>query len=190
MREDSTQHSQERFDHLYQRYADDVRRQIRRIVRDSDICEDVLQETFLRVWNSRKSWCEIRNFKHWLLRIGTNLALNHLRSKNRSRELQLSSDVESDEENFAMEKALTDFATPGPESEFARKSERDLVRRLIAELPEDKRIVLELVDQRDLSIREASDILEIPGGTVKSRLFYGRQRLTGRLRELFDLEEH
>lgn len=179
----------EQFDELYEASAHAVELQIRRVVRDSGVTEDLLQETFLRAWQARDTWPRIRSFRHWLLRIGTNLALNYLRSRNRAKEVLLADQPPSEESEQSVEQAVADFTNPGPESVFARKSELDLVRKLIAELPEDKRIVMELVDQQDLSIREASDALDIPGGTVKSRLHYGRRRLTGRLRELLDMEE-
>jgi len=182
--------SSETLDSLFREHQGHVASQIRRLVRDEAACDDLVQETFYRAWQHRDEWSEIRSFRHWLARIATNLSLNHLRARNRARERLFAEFGEvGEEERYVLEKALTDFTNPGPESQFARTTERSLVRRLIAELPDEKRIVLELVDEEDHSIRETSDILGIPDGTVKSRLHYGRREVAGELRRILDMEE-
>jgi RNA polymerase sigma-70 factor, ECF subfamily len=169
-------------DSLYREYRVRVTAQVRRLVRDEAACEDLVQETFFRAWEHRNDWREVRSFERWLARIATNLALNHLRARNRSRERLFVDFGEAGEvERSVLEKALTDFANPGPESQLAHASERSLVRRLIAELPDEKRMVLELVGQEDYSVRETSEALGIPDGTVKSRLHYGRRAIAEKL---------
>ena len=77
---------------------------------------------------------------------------------------------------------------PGPDIVCERNQMRETVRRLMRRLPEEKRIVLRLVHERDLSVREASEILGIPDGTVKSRLHYGRKTIGRELRRYLEGE--
>jgi RNA polymerase sigma-70 factor (ECF subfamily) len=176
------------FESLYQRHAPEVLAAVRRIVREEDSAQDVLQEVFIRAWKHRDTLPEIRNLGSWLARIAVNLSLNALRARNRKRELFVG-DRLTDEEDHAMQRALADFATPGPEAELILNSRRDVLRRLIAELSAEQRAVIELVDLLDYSIRETSETLGIPDGTVKSRLFYGRRILSERARGMRRGEE-
>ena len=174
------------FEELYEIFSGLIRESITRIVRKPGDIEDVLQEVFIRAWKQRENWSEIRNLRNWLTRIAINLSLNHLRGRNRKRELLIGDTQPEANEDYALRRALTDLVTPGPESQLIRNNRRDIVRHAIADLPVEKREVLELVDQEDFSIRETSEQLEIPYGTVKSRLHYGRKIVSERIRDLLD----
>lgn len=173
------------FEKLYRCHASELRGTILRIVRETDTVEDVLQEVFIRAWNRRDTLSDVNNMRGWLTRIAVNLSLNALRTRNRKREL-LISDRAADEDDYPIQRALADITAPGPETEFMKNNRIDTVRKLISELPQEKRDVLTMVDQYDLSIQETSERLGIPDGTVKSRLFYGRRMLSKQIRELFD----
>lgn len=173
------------FEELYCRHAGDLKNSIRRIVRRPDQAEDILQEVFIRAWKHREDLSEVKNQRNWLTKIAVNLSLNALRAQNRKHEFLMGTG-DADEENYAMQKALADFASPGPETQLIRTSRVEAVRRMIADLPVEKREVLELVGQGDLSIRETSERLGIPRGTVKSRLHYGRRILSERYRDLLE----
>jgi RNA polymerase sigma-70 factor (ECF subfamily) len=173
------------FEELYQRHAPELRTTIRRIVREIDAAEDVLQEVFIRAWNKKADLEGIHNPGGWLTRIAVNLSLNALRSRNRKREILLGNRV-SEDDNYAIQKSLADYTAPGPETELIRNTRINTVRKLISALPPEKRDVLKMVDQYDLSIQETSERLGIPDGTVKSRLYYGRRMLSEQIREIFD----
>ena len=173
------------FENLYQSHVRELRSTIQRIVREGDAAEDVLQDVFIRAWNQKDKLSEVQNLRGWLTRIAVNLSLNALRSRNRKREILLG-DRASDEDDYPIQKALADFSAPGPETELIRNSRMDTVRKLISELPPEKREVLQMIHQYDLSIQETSEKLGIPDGTVKSRLFYGRKMLLKQIREIFD----
>ena len=176
---------QNRFDRLYELYSDNVLYQIKRIVQDNDAADDLLQDVFVRAWAKREDLDDIVSHKSWLIRIGINLSLNYLRGQNRKRELLFTEYSDSDDENgYALQKALADFATPGPDTQLERKTQAELIRKLIDELPQDKRSVLEMFIQQDYGVREISKKLGIPQGTVKSRLHYGRKTLSGRIRDI------
>ena len=71
------------FEVLFERYAPAIRRHLHSIVRDAPATEDLLQETYLRVWTRAGQWNGQGAVKGWLFRIATNLALNHLRTRKR-----------------------------------------------------------------------------------------------------------
>ena len=176
-----------RFERFYDQYSEHVLHHIRRIVQDTDAADDLLQDVFVRAWAKRDDWQSIESHKSWLIRIGINLSLNHLRGQNRKKELLFSEYTDDDQDNaYALQKALADFATPGPDTQLEQKTEQELIRKLISELPQDKRHVLEMFVQQDYSVQEISRKLGIPNGTVKSRLYYGRKALSGRIRDMLN----
>ena len=117
--------------------------------------------------------------RSWLIRIAVNLSLNHLRASNRRREVSIANEDDVDEvTGYASKRALEDFTNPGPETQLIRNTEREMIRNLISNLPAEKRVVLEAIDQEDLTINETAERLGIPAGTVKSRLYYGRMAVS------------
>lgn len=174
------------FETLFDRYEEMLRRHLARIVRDDAATQDLLQETFLRVWTRAEQWDGRGTFKAWLYRIATNLAFNHLRSVRRRREQPLSVPNEwDDEEEYAIPAWLIDALAPDPDAALESGEQRERLRRLVERLPEEKREVFHLVHEMEMSMRDAADELGIPEGTVKSRLYYAKRRLA---REWQDLE--
>jgi RNA polymerase sigma-70 factor (ECF subfamily) len=167
------------FDTLYERYAAAIRRHLSHIVRDEAATEDLLQETFLRLWRRAEQWNGQGAFKGWLFRIATNLALNHLRTLRRRPEQALEAPADFGDEDDQPDTPawLVDTASLGPDAAFEQYEQRARLQQIIRELPEEKREVFLLVHQSDLSLRDAADELGIPEGTAKSRLHYARERL-------------
>ncbi len=168
----------EAFDLLYERYANAVRVRLDRIVRDPAAAEDLLQEVFLLVWQRAEQWKAQGSFKGWLFRIATNQALNHLRWSRRRPEEPLRPPVNPEtEEELDAPAWMVDSASLGPDAALEAVEQRNRLQRIFQELPEEKRLVFELVHQYELSLREAADELGIPEGTAKSRLHYARQQM-------------
>ena len=144
--------------------------------------EDLKQETFARVFEKRKSFQPSARFSTWLWRIALNLCYDELRRINRRGESPLDAD-----ENATPAK-LREFAaeTPTPDAQMAEREEGELVRRALLQLPEIYRGVLVLRHYENLKLREIADILEIPEGTVNSRLAEGLAQLTRILEPQFD----
>ena len=162
------------FDVLMQRYAEQVKAHLRRIVRDEAAADDLAQEVSLRVWERASQWDGRGPFKAWLMRVATNLALNHLRSTRRKREQPLVFEDRSNEED---EEGLApgwmiDNSTLGPAEVADLAEQKELLRGLVAALPEGKRQVLQMVHEHDMDLAEVAESLGIPVGTVKSRLHY------------------
>jgi RNA polymerase sigma-70 factor, ECF subfamily len=165
---------------LFDRYAEPLRWHLVSVVHSEVAAQDVLQETFLRVWTRAEQWQGDGPFRAWLYRIATNLALNHLRAVQRRRELPLEipPDIDDDDEvDNRVPAWMIDAASLGPEAAVEAAEERARCRQLLDRLPEEKREVLRLVHEMEMSLREAADALAIPEGTVKSRLHYTRARL-------------
>jgi RNA polymerase sigma-70 factor (ECF subfamily) len=174
------------FETLFERYGEQIRRHVGRIARDDAAAQDLVQEVFLRVWTRAAQWDGRGSFKAWLYRIATNLALNHLRTVRRRRELPLATEGDWDEDEGDLVPAwMVDVSAPGPDAALERAQEHELFRRLVDRLPDEKRAVFRLVHEFELTIRDAADELGIPEGTAKSRLHYAKKRL---VRDWQDLE--
>lgn len=165
------------FETLAARYRDSLARHLRRMVRDQSAAEDLLQELLLRVWARADQWDGRGSVRAWLFRIGTNLALNYLRTVRRRRELPLEPAPAPDAEEEAVPAWMIDRAAPGPEALAELGEGRARLRQLVEGLSEDKREVLRLVVDAELDLRQAAETLGIPEGTVKSRLYYARRSL-------------
>ncbi|MEW5873495.1 MAG: sigma-70 family RNA polymerase sigma factor [Chloroflexota bacterium] len=168
------------FEALFERYESPLHRHLCHIVGDEPAAEDLLQETFLRVWRRAGQWSGQGAVKAWLFRIATNLALNHLRTRRRRPEQPLDlpdycADVEDDLPDTPA--WLVDSASLGPEAVVEQVEQAARLRQILRGLPEDKRELLHLVHQMEFSLREAADELGIPEGTAKSRLHYAREQV-------------
>ena len=155
-------------------YADALFGTALRLTRNRQDAEDLLQETYLRAYAHYDGYREGTNLKAWLFRILKNGFINGYRQRKAGpREVDLERGGASFE--AALEDVTPSAATP--EAELLDRTLDGDVARAIGGLPEDFRIVVELVDLQDFSYREAADILEIPLGTVMSRLYRGRRLL-------------
>ena len=160
--------------------ADQVYRVARRLVSTREEAEDLMQETYARAFRSWQSFQPGTNLRAWLLRILTNLNID------RGRRLQRSPDLQPLEEGDYFLYNRLEEAGREPNNDQDRVDERlsqdDVVAALSA-VPHDFRDVIVLVDIGDFSYADAAQILEIPIGTVMSRLHRGRRILK---RELAD----
>lgn len=166
------------FEALLERYRAPIRRHLLRYTHDDVAAQDLLQETFLRVWTRGDQWDGRGTFRAWLYRVATNLALNHLRTVRRRREtsLEMEGDVETEEADLVPAWMIDDTSL-GPQAALEQAEERQQVRRLVAALPDEKRAVFRLVHEMEMTIHDTAAQLEIPEGTVKSRLHYARKQL-------------
>ncbi len=182
------------FEQLFERYGEALARYLEGIVRGEpsaqDAAQDLVQETFLRVWTRAEQWNGQGSFKSWLFRIATNLALNHLRTLRRHPAQPLAADDPghrdewSEEEDTLAPGWLVDTSTLGPDASFDQAEERARLAHALDRLPEEKREVIQLVHEMELSIRDAAGRLGIPEGTVKSRLHYAEKRFNEAWNEL------
>ena len=159
--------------------ADQVYRVARRMVSSREEAEDLMQETYARAFRSWRSFQPGTNLRAWLLRILTNLNID------RGRRVQRAPDTQPLEEgDYFLYNRLeqSNPASTDEERVIERLSQDDAVTALSA-VPHDFRDVIVLVDIGDFSYNEAAQILDIPVGTVMSRLHRGRRILKRELAE-------
>ncbi|MFI5105974.1 MAG: RNA polymerase sigma factor, partial [Terriglobales bacterium] len=139
------------------------------ILRNHHDAEDAAQECFLRVLKHKDRLHEMQNAKTWLARVAWTTALD----KRRSGRVMVSLDEEPGAE---ARQALSD-PSPAPDEQVAGRQMQQLVQRLIAGLPEELRHPLELSTVQELSSAEIAEIMKIPEGSVRTRLFRARKQL-------------
>jgi RNA polymerase sigma-70 factor (ECF subfamily) len=135
-----------------------------RLCGDAGLAEDMAQEAFLRAWNNLPSFRPGSSLRNWLYRIAVNAALDVLRRR-----------TEEPVEDERMER-MTDEA-PGPEAVVIAREQAAFLQQAMRSLPEAARSVLVLREYGELSYQEIASVLDIPVGTVMSRLNYARNRL-------------
>jgi RNA polymerase sigma-70 factor, ECF subfamily len=153
--------------------SDQVYRVARHLVGSRDDADDLMQETYARAFRSWRSFQPGTNLRAWLLRILTNLNIDRGRRQQRSPDTQPLE--EGDYFLYNRLEAAADGATD-EEHVVERLSQNDVVAAL-AEVPHDFRDVVVLVDIGDFTYADAAQILDIPVGTVMSRLHRGRRIL-------------
>jgi RNA polymerase sigma-70 factor (ECF subfamily) len=157
--------------------ADQVYRVARRLVSSREEAEDLMQETYARAFRSWRSFQPGTNLRAWLLRILTNLNIDRGRRQQRSPDTQ-----PLEEGDYFLYNRLEETGEPVEARVDDRLSQDDAVAAL-AEVPHDFRDVIVLVDIGDFSYADAAQILDIPIGTVMSRLHRGRRILKQQLAE-------
>jgi len=159
------------FSELVRRYERELYSYLRRYLGDASMAEDAFQATFLQVHLKCDQFEEGRKFRPWLYTIATNQAIDAQRRNKRHRSVSLDRNTKSDGADDVG--TLMDLLTskePAPELRMESAQQRDWVRDAVEQLPEALREAVNLVYYQGLKYREAADILEIPVGTVKSRL--------------------
>jgi RNA polymerase sigma-70 factor (ECF subfamily) len=157
------------FDALLARYANGVFAFLVKFVGNNAVADDLTQETFLQVHTAAATFDRERSFKPWLYTIAANKARDYLRTRVRRTEVSLDQPASGDEDapSGADQLAAADNARP---QEIEREETRRHVRRMIEQMPEHLRMILILGYYQQLPYADIAEILDIPVGTVKSRL--------------------
>jgi RNA polymerase sigma-70 factor (ECF subfamily) len=150
-------------------HAQGVRNVIYRMCGDAQIAEDAAQETFIQAWLHLSSYRPQTSLRSWLYRIAVNAATDMLRKEKR-----------------ILPNALEDMQLQdprlGPEALFSQEERIALIQKAVLSLPDACRAVLVLREYEGMSYHEIADALDIPVGTVMSRLNYARKLLKDRLK--------
>ena len=160
--------------------ADQVYRVARRLVRTREEAEDLVQETYARAFRSWRSYTHGTNLRAWLLRILTNLNLD------RGRKVQRTPDIQPLEEGdyyLANRMAESQGEQALDQDMVVERLSQDSIVTALSSLPDNFRDVVVLVDIGDFGYADAAQILDIPIGTVMSRLHRGRRLLKQQLAE-------
>ena len=154
----------EAFEALYHRYSGSVFRTIQAIVRDRPVAEDLLQETFVRAYRSVDQ--SVDSIAPWLHRIGINLSYSRVMKR---RPLTFS--------GFEVMAQALISPLISPERMAERSELQRAVWDAVEQLNDKYRVVIVLYYVQDLSVNEIAERLDLPLGTVKSRLYYARKLL-------------
>jgi RNA polymerase sigma-70 factor (ECF subfamily) len=160
--------------------ADQVYRVARRLVGSREEAEDLVQEAYARAFRSWRSYTPGTNMRAWLLRILTNLNVD------RGRRIQRTPQTQPLEETdyYLANKVASAVGEEGLDQDVVvERLSQDSVVNALSELPPQFRDVVVLVDIGDFTYADAAQILDIPMGTVMSRLHRGRRRLKQTLAE-------
>jgi RNA polymerase sigma-70 factor, ECF subfamily len=169
-----------RFEEEALELSDQVYRVARRLVGSREEAEDLMQDAYARAFRSWRQYQPGTNLRAWLLRILTNLNIDNGRRRQRTPETQPLE--EGDYFLYNKLEAAVPEENPAEERVIERLSQDSVVDAL-AEVPHDFRDVVVLVDIGDFSYADAAQILDIPVGTVMSRLHRGRRILKQNLAE-------
>jgi RNA polymerase sigma-70 factor (ECF subfamily) len=143
-----------------------------------DEAEDLTQDVFLKIFKSLNTFDQRANFQTWLVSVSRNLCIDHYRSVRKERET-IDRDVDAG--------ALTPAApTVSPIAALEQADRVTLLKKAMAELPPTLRSAVLLRDIQELSYQEIADRLNLPEGTVKSRINRGRTELARQIRRLRD----
>ncbi|MFL6386107.1 MAG: RNA polymerase sigma factor [Terriglobales bacterium] len=153
------------------------------ILRNHHDAEDAAQECFLRVWKHKDCLHDVQNAKTWLARIAWTTALDKRRT---GRKMLSLNDTESGAELI---ESLSDSA-PAADEQLVNQQEQQLLQRLIAALPEDLAQTLELSTVQELNSAEIAEVMKIPEGSVRTRLFRARKQLKEKLAVLLEGRKH
>ena len=168
-----------RFEEEVLQLADQVYRVARRLVSTREEAEDLVQETYARAFRSWRSYTPGTNLRAWLFRILTNLNID------RARRVQRTPDMQPVEEGDYF--LYNRLEQTGPQDEDAtrivERLSQDSIVQALSNVPHDFRDAIVLVDIGDFSYQDAAQILDIPLGTVMSRLHRGRRILKRELAE-------
>ena len=178
------------FDLIVVKYQRRIERLIGRMVRDTDLVQDLAQETFIRAYRALPQFRGESAFYTWLYRIAVNTAkkaLVDLRRDPVMTESALRSRDEDEEPSSRVENELTDGETP--EAVLASREIARTVNAAIEALSEDLRQAITLREIEGLSYEEIATAMNCPIGTVRSRIFRAREAIAARLRPLLDTRE-
>ena len=135
-----------------------------RITFDRAEAEDVVQDTMIRVWNKREEWTQFGSIEAYCLTVAKNLAIDRSQKKE-AQNVELTPEMEEESE------------ISGPYDQLVNNERMSIIHRLINELPEKQRLIMQLRDIEGESYKEIAKILNLTEEQVKVNLFRARQKV-------------
>ena len=170
------------FEVLFKKYKEQVARLVYSIAKDDSLVDDIVQEVFLLVYRHLAKFRQHAAFKTWVYRITVNEALRQLGRLKRWQPLP-----EGEFEPSRLPSSMVVFDNgDSPERVLIDGEQKRMVHRALDAIKPHHRMILVLYYLEDLSVQEIAQVLEIPEGSVKSRLFYARDSLRKVLDPILD----
>lgn len=164
---------------LVERWREKIRALCIRMTGNVPLGEDLSQDVFARVFEKRREFKGASKFSTWLWRIAVNRCYDEMR-----RAVNRANTESLDDENATVVLDIVMEART-PREELAAREEAEMVRRALMQLPENYRAVLVLRHYENLKLREIAEVLEVPEGTVSSRMAEALTQLTRLLEPAF-----
>ena len=178
----------ERFELLVRRYSQELFRFAYRLLGSPAAAEDIVQETFLQVHLSMERFDVSRRFRPWVFTIAANKARDYLRSQKRRPEVPLDAVADRSSDGSASFSDLLSGRSVGPAVALEREERSSRVRQLVEQLPLHLKEVLVLGYYHGFAYKEMANVLDVPIGTIKSRLHSAVAKM-GDLISALELEE-
>jgi RNA polymerase sigma-70 factor (ECF subfamily) len=178
---------QKAFELLVIKYQRRIQRLIGRMVRDTDLVEDIAQETFIRAYRALAQFRGDAQFYTWLYRIAVNTAKKALVDLKRDpvvSESALRGGSDDEDETSGVENELTTAETP--ETVLAAKEIAATVNSAMEALPDELRQAVTLREIEGLSYEEIAEVMNCPIGTVRSRIFRAREAISAKVKPLLE----
>jgi RNA polymerase sigma-70 factor (ECF subfamily) len=160
------------FEALVLKYQDRIYRVVQRMVGGSDAVDDLAQEVFIRAYRSLGDFKGESSLYTWLYKIALNLCRNHYRTRGRR---------PAHEELDEADGAGLEAGGGSPEDEVFRREFWEQLRQGLDALPPEQREAVVFCDLEGMSYEEMAEVMGVPIGTVRSRIFRGRRALQERL---------
>jgi RNA polymerase sigma-70 factor (ECF subfamily) len=158
------------FREIVHRYKNSLYAFLKQFLNQSDLVDDVFQETFLQLFASYKSFDPSRPLRPWLFTIAANKAKDALRKAQRTAAVPIGSLTESEEMSFDEMLSALSSDTAVPYDDVERSETVSLVNEVMANMPDNLREILAIAYFQQFSYKQMAEVLSIPIGTVKSRL--------------------
>ena len=160
------------FGHIVKRYKDRLVNFLYRYAGNKDDAEDIAQDTFLRLYRLKHTYKDVGKFSSWFYTIALNQAKSHMRLKNRHKGISLN-------QGFGEEEKEMELPSDAklPDENIMSEDENFYIQKAINALDDKHREIIILRDIQDLEYEEIAGILNVPVGTVKSRINRARESL-------------
>ncbi len=159
---------------LVEKYQNRVYGMVYGMLRNREDARDLAQEAFVKAYNNLATFRLESSFYTWLYRIAMNLAIDHVRKQKRRKTTSFEDSIGARDETGAIDEM---HQQESPRRALERKELYARIMDAMDKLPDDQRQVVLLRELEGLSYKEIADVMDIPEGTVMSRLFYARKRL-------------
>lgn len=161
------------FEMLVQKYQQKIYWHIRRIVIDHESANDVMQNTFIKIWNALENFRADSQLYTWIYRIATNESLNHINKEKRHTHISFEGSDNDDEENNYSPSNYVKAETPLEDGEKLQQK----LKAAIEALPEKQRIVFTMRYYEEMPYEQMSEILETSVGALKASYFHAAQKV-------------
>lgn len=167
------------FGSLQKKYKNLITSLIRKMIKNEDDVQDLVQETFIKVYNSLDKYQQNFSFSSWLYKLASNHCIDFLRKKRLSTiSLQFSNSKTDEEQEYEIEDNSNI-----PDKIMLQTEKSEIIEKAILSLPDNYRLIIRLRHEEDMDYQQIAERMNIPLGTVKAHLFRARKILEAYLKK-------